>query len=135
MRHVLLKCLHQADFASFCDFGIGFSSCSNSVVFVCVSFYRNKNMFKCKNVIVNILVCPQSLSFCPVDLQYIQCLCSLGRGKRGRGGSWSSKWKLNHDWVNRYRIVVLWFTTDMFCLLSESRYRSSLLFHDVSSKF
>ena len=78
-------------------------------------------MLKCKNVIVNILVCPQSLSFCPVDLQYVQCLYSLGRGEAGkRGGSWSSKWKLNHDWVNRYRIFVLWFTTDMFCLLSES---------------
>jgi hypothetical protein len=81
-----LKCLHQADFASFCDFGIGFSSCSDSVVFVCVSFYRNKNMLKCKNVIVNILVCPQSLSFCPVDLQYVQCLCSLGWGETGKRG-------------------------------------------------
>ena len=60
-----------------------------------------------------------------------------GRGERcgGGGGSWSSKWKLNHDWVNRYRIFVLWLTADMFCLLSESRYRSSFLFHDVSSKF
>jgi hypothetical protein len=81
-----LKCLHQADFASFCDFGIGFSSCSDSVVFVCVSFYRNKNMLKCKNVIVNILVCSQSLPFCPVDLQHVQCLCSLGRGEAGKRG-------------------------------------------------
>ena len=74
-----LKCLHQADFPSFSDFGIVFSSCSDSVVFVCVWFYRNKNMFKCKNVIVNILVCPKSLSFCPVDLHYVPGLCSLGR--------------------------------------------------------
>ena len=57
-----------------------------------------------------------------------------GGAVRG-GGSWSCKWKLNHDWVNRYRIFVLWFTTYMFCLMSESRYRSSFLFHDVSSKF
>ena len=82
-----MKCLHQADFASFCNFGIGFSSCSDSVVFVCAPFYRNKNMLKCKNVIVNILVCPQSLSFCPVDLQYVKCLCSFGvGGGSGAGG-------------------------------------------------
>ena len=43
-------------------------------------------MLKCKNVIVNILVCPQSLSFCPVDLQYVQCLCSLGWGETGKRG-------------------------------------------------